>query len=58
MDKVRQLGNIIDKDCNEVNNCTFKKYMFIARYVNKLRSYFEKMQPNALINLFKAYCYF
>ena len=24
MDKVRHLGNIIDKDCNEVNDCTFK----------------------------------
>ena len=55
MDKVRHLGNIIDKDCNEVYDCTFKKSMFIG-YVNKLRSNFGKMQPSVLANLFKAYC--
>ena len=51
MDKVRHLGNIIDRDCNEVNDCTFKKSMFIG-YVNKLRSSFGKMQPSVLANLF------
>ena len=55
MDKVRHLGNIIDKDCNEVYDCTLKKSMFIG-YVNKLRSNFGKMQPSVLANLFKAYC--
>ena len=55
MDKVRHLGNIIDKGCNEVYDCTFKKFMFIG-YVNKLRSNFGKMQSNVLANLFKAYC--
>ena len=55
MDKVRHLGNIIDKDCNKVNDCAFKKSMFIG-YVNKLRSNFGKMQPSVLANLFKAYC--
>ena len=55
MDKVRHLDNIIDKDCNEVYDSTFKKSMFI-RYVNKLRSNFGKMQPNVLATLFKACC--
>ena len=55
MDKVRHLGNIIDKDCNEVYDCTFKKSMFIG-YVNKLISNFGNMQPSVLANLFKAYC--
>ena len=55
MDKVRHLGNIIDKDCNEVNDCTFKKSMFIGN-VNKLRKKIGKMQPSVLANLFKAYC--
>ena len=54
MDKVRHLSNIIDKDCNEINDCTFKKSIFIG-YVNKLRSNFGKMQPSVLANLFKAY---
>ena len=47
MDKVRHLGNIIDKDYNEVYYCTFKKSMFIG-YVNKLRSNFGKMQPSVI----------
>ena len=54
MDKIRHLGNIIDKDCNDVNDCTFKKSMFIG-YVNKLRSNFVKVQSSGLINLFKVY---
>ena len=54
MDKVRHLGDIFDKDCNEVNDCTSKKSMFIG-YVNKLKSSFGKMQPSVLINLFNAY---
>ena len=53
-DKVRHLGNIIDKNGNEVYDCTFKKSMFIG-YVNNLRSNFGKMQPSVLANLFKAY---
>ena len=57
MDKDRHLGNIIDKDCNEVNDCTFNKSMLIG-YVNKSRSNFRKMQPNVLINIFKTYCFF
>ena len=57
MDNGSIFCNIIDKDCNEVNIYTFKKYMFIG-CVNKLRSIFGKMQPNVLINLFQAYCYF
>ena len=55
VDKIRHLGNTIDKDCNEVNDCTFKNFMFIG-YVNKLRSNFGKMQHSVLANLFKAYC--
>ena len=53
-DKVKHLGNIIDKNGNEVYDCTFKKSMFIG-YVNNLRSNFGKMQPSVLANLFKAY---
>ena len=32
-EKVRHLGNIIDKDCTELADCVFKKSMFIG-YVN------------------------
>ena len=49
------LGNYINKDCNEVNHCNFRKRLFI-QYVNKLLSNFSKMQPSVLIHLFKSYC--
>ena len=54
-EKVRHLGNIIDKDCTELADCVFKKSMFI-RYVNKLRSNFRHLQTHVLIILFKVYC--
>ena len=54
-EKVRHLGNIIDKDCTELADCVFKKSMFIG-YVNKLRSNFRHLQTHVLITLFKAYC--
>ena len=54
-EKVRHLGNIIDKDCTELAGCVFKKSMFIG-FTNKLRSNFRHLQPHVLINLFKAYC--
>ena len=55
VDKVKHLGNYINKDCNEVTDCNFKKSLFIG-YVNKLRSNFGKMQLSTLISLFKSYC--
>ena len=55
MDKVKHLGNFINKDCNEIPDCNFKKSLFIG-YVNKLRSNFGMLQSNVLINLFKSYC--
>ena len=59
MNKVRNFNNnnnnIIDKDCNDVNDCTLKKSIFIG-YVNKLRSNFVIVQPSVLINLLQAYC--
>ena len=51
-EKVRHLGNIIDKDCTELADCVFKNSMFIG-YVNKLRRH---LQTRVLITLFKAYC--
>ena len=45
----------MNKDCNEVTDCNFKKSLFIG-YVNKLRSNFGKMQLSTLISLFKSYC--
>ena len=54
-EKVRHLGNIIDKDCTELADCVFKKSMCIG-YVNKLRSNFRHLQTHVLITLFKAYC--
>ena len=54
-EKVRHLGNIIDKDCTELADCVFKKSMFIG-YVNKLTSNFRHLQTHVLITLFKAYC--
>ena len=55
MDKVKHHGNYINKDCNEIPDCNFKKSLFIG-YVNKLRSNFGMLQSNVLINLFKSYC--
>ena len=57
VDKVKHLGNYINKDCNEVTDCIFKKSLFIG-YVNKLPSNFGKMQSRTLISLFKLYCFF
>ena len=57
VDKVKHLGNYMNKDCNEVTDCNFKKSLFIG-YVNKLRSNFGKMQLSTLISLFKSYCCF
>ena len=54
-EKVRHLGNIIDKDCTELADCVFKKSIFIG-YVNKNRSNFRHLQTHVLINLFKLYC--
>ena len=34
-EKVRHLGNIVDKDSTELTDCVFTKSMFIG-YVNKL----------------------
>ena len=53
VDKVKHLENYMNKDCNEVTDCNFKKSLFIG-YVNKLRSNFGKMQPSTLISLFKS----
>ena len=55
MDKVKHLGSFINKDCNEIPDCNFKKSLFIG-YVNKLRSNFEMLKSNVSINLFKSYC--
>ena len=55
VNKVKHLGNYMNKDCNEVTDCNFKKSLFIE-YVNKLRSNVGKMQPSTLISLFKSYC--
>ena len=55
-EKVRHLGNIIDKNCTELADCVFKKSMFIG-YVNKLRSNFRHLQTHVLITLFKAFPY-
>ena len=55
VNKVKHLGNYMNKYCNEVTVCNFKKSLFIE-YVNKLQSNFGKMQPNTLISLFKSYC--
>ena len=55
MDKVKHLGNFINKDCNEIPDYNFFKSLFIG-YVNKLRSNFGMLQSNVLINLFKSYC--
>ena len=55
VDKVKHLGNYMNKDCNEVTDCDFKKSLFIG-YVNKLQGNFGKMQPSILISLFKSYC--
>ena len=41
MDKVKHLGNFINKDCNEISDCNFKKSLYIG-YVNKLGSNFGK----------------
>ena len=55
--KAKHLGNYMNKDCNEVTDCNFKKSLFIG-YVHKLRGNFSKMQLSTLISLFKSYCLF
>ena len=50
-DEIKHLGNYMNKDCDEVTDCRFKKSLFIG-YVNKLRSNFGKMQLSTLISLF------
>ena len=55
VDKVKHLGKYMNKYCNEVADCNFKKSLFIG-YINKLRSNFGKMQLSTLISLFKSYC--
>ena len=54
VDKVKHLGNYMDKDCNKVTDCNFKS-LFIG-YVNTLQSNFGEMQPSTLISLLKSYC--
>ena len=49
--RMKHLGNYMNKDCDEVTDCRFKKSLFIG-YVNKLRSNFGKMQLSTLISLF------
>ena len=55
VDKVKHLENYMNKDCNEVTDCNFKKSLFIG-YVNKLRNNFSKMQLSTYLSLFKSYC--
>ena len=40
VDKVKHLGNYMNKDCNEVTDCNFNKSLFIG-YVNKSQSVFK-----------------
>ena len=54
-DTVKHLGNIVNKDLDDLDDCKLKGGVFIGS-VNKLLGNFGKLQPNIVYNLFNSYC--
>jgi hypothetical protein len=54
-DTVKHLGNIINVNLTNIDDCRLKSSIFIGN-VNKLISNFGIVQPFILSNLFKSYC--
>ena len=54
-DTVKHLGNIVNKDLDDLDDCKIKGGVFIGS-VNKLLGNFGKLQPNIVYNLFNSYC--
>ena len=52
---VRHLGNYMCSNNDDLIDCTRKKSKLIGN-VNKLRSNYDNLQHNVLMNLFKSYC--
>ena len=54
---MRHLSNYMCSNNDDLLDCTRKKSLF-KWYVNKLKSNYENLQHNVLMNLFKSYCSF
>ena len=55
VDSVKHLGNIINKDLNDIDDCKMKCSSFISSF-NKLHFSYVNVQPCILSNLFKSFC--
>ena len=55
VDSVKHLGNIINNDLNDIDDCKMKCSSFISSF-NKLHFSYANVQPCILSNLFKSFC--
>ena len=55
VDSVKDLGNIINNDLNDIDDCKMKCSSFISSF-NKLHFSYANVQPYILSKLFKSAC--
>ena len=57
VNSVKHLGNIINSDLNDIDDCKMKCYYFISSF-NKLHCSYDNVQPCILSKLFKSFSTF